>query len=135
MPDGVYAPVVIVLLSDGENTAPPDPIESALVAADRGVRIHTVGIGSAEGVVLEVEGFSVHTRLDEATLQAIARVTDGTYYNAVTEEDLQEIYANLDPELIIEPEPMEVTSLFAGASVLIMLVGGATSMLWFSRVP
>ena len=134
LPEGVYSPAVIVLLSDGENTAPPDPFESALLAADRGVRIHTVGIGSAEGIVLEVEGFSVHTRLDEATLQMIANVTDGSYYNAVTETELQEIYQNLDPELVIEPEPMEVTSLFAGASVLLLLVGGATSMLWFSRL-
>jgi Ca-activated chloride channel family protein len=135
MPEGVYAPAVIVLLSDGENTAPPDPLEAALIAKDRGVRVHTVGIGSPEGIVLEVEGFTVHTRLDEATLQAIADITDGTYYNAVTEEELRSIYENLDPELIIEPEPMEVTSLFAGASVLLLLIGGATSLMWFSRFP
>lgn len=135
MPEGEYASAVIVLLTDGENTAPPDPMEAALAASDRGVRVHTVGIGSAEGVVLEVEGFSVLTRLDEPTLQAIADVTDGTYYNAVTEEDLRSIYENLDPELVIEPEPMEVTSLFAGASVLLLLIGGATSLLWFSRFP
>jgi Ca-activated chloride channel family protein len=135
MPEGEYASAVIVLLTDGENTAPPDPVEAAMVARDRGVRIHTVGIGSAEGIVLEVEGFSVHTRLDEATLQMMAELTDGTYYNAVTEEELRSIYENLDPELVIEPEPMEVTALFAGASVLLLLVGGATSLLWFSRFP
>lgn len=135
MPEGMYAPAVIVLLTDGENTAPPDPIEAALVAKDRGVRIHTVGIGSPEGIVLEVEGFSVLTRLDEPTLQQIAEITDGTYYNAVTEEDLQSIYENLDPELVIEPEPLEVTSLFAGASILVLLVGGGMSMLWFGRFP
>jgi Ca-activated chloride channel family protein len=135
MPEGEYAPAVIVLLTDGENTAPPDPIEAAFTSRDRGVRIHTVGIGSAEGVVLEVEGFSVLTRLDEPALRMIADITHGTYYNALTEDDLRSIYANLDPELVIEPEPMEVTSLFAGASVLLLLVGGATSLLWFSRFP
>jgi Ca-activated chloride channel family protein len=135
MPDGMYAPAVIVLLTDGENTAPPDPYEAALLAKDRGVRVHTVGIGSVEGAILEVEGFTVHTRLDEATLQMIADVTDGTYYNAVTEEELRSIYSNLDPELVIEPEPMEVTSLFAGASVLFLMIGGALSLLWFSRFP
>lgn len=135
VPDGVYESAVIVLLTDGENTAPPDPIEAAMVAADRGVRIHTVGIGSAEGVVLEVEGFSVHTRLDEPTLRMMAEITDGTYYNAVTEEELRSIYENLDPELVVEPESVEVTALFAGASVLFLLVGGATSLLWFSRFP
>jgi Ca-activated chloride channel family protein len=135
MPEGMYAPAVIVLLTDGENTAPPDPIEAALTAKDRGVRVHTVGIGSPEGIVIEVEGFTVHTRLDEATLQMIADVTDGTYFHAVTEEELRSIYQNLDPELVIEPEPLEVTSLFAGASILLLLAGGATSLVWFSRFP
>lgn len=135
VPEGVFAPAVIVLLSDGENTAPPEPMEAAIAAAERGVRIHTVGIGSAEGIVLEVEGFRVHTRLDEATLQMIADVTGGTYYNAVTEDELRSIYENLDPELVIEPEPLEVTSLFAGASVLFLLVGGSLSLAWFSRFP
>jgi Ca-activated chloride channel family protein len=131
----MYAPAVIVLLTDGENTAPPDPMEAAMIAADRGVRVHTVGIGRPEGTTLEVEGFMVHTQLDEAMLQQIAAITDGRYYNAVTEEDLHSIYANLDPELVIKPEPMEVTSLFAGVSVLLLLVGGAISLLWFSRFP
>jgi Ca-activated chloride channel family protein len=135
MPEGVYAPAVIVLLTDGENTAPPDPIEAALIARDRGVRIHTVGIGSPEGIVLEVEGFNVLTRLDEATLKQISEITDGTYYNAQNEEELHSIYENLDPELVIEPEPMEVTSLFAGTSVLLLLIGGALSLVWFSRFP
>ncbi len=135
MPEGMYAPAVIVLLTDGENTAPPDPLEAALTAADRGVRIHTVGIGSPEGIILEVEGFTVHTRLDEPMLQQIADITDGTYYNAVNEEELRSIYENLDPELVIEPEAMEVTSLFAGASILLLLIGGTSSLLWFSRFP
>ena len=46
-----------MLLTDGENTEPPDPLEAAQAAADRGVRIHTVGIGSPAGTTLEVEGF------------------------------------------------------------------------------
>ena len=135
MPEGVYAPAVIVLLTDGENTAPPDPIQAALMARDRGVRIYTVGIGSAEGIVLEVEGFSVLTRLDEPTLQQIAAITDGRYYSAVTEDDLNSIYENLDPELVIQPEPLEVTSIFAGASILLLMLGGATSLVWFGRFP
>lgn len=135
MPEGVYSPAVIVLLTDGENTAPPDPLEAAQFAADRGVRIYPIGIGSAEGVILEVEGFTVHTRLDEAMLQQLAQFTDGAYYNAENEEELQAIYEELDPQFVIKPEAMEVTSLFAGASVLLMLIGGAFSLVWFSRLP
>lgn len=135
MPEGVYTSAAIVLLTDGENTAPPDPFEAAQVAADRGVRIYPIGIGSAAGATLEVEGFSVHTRLDEATLEQLALLTDGVYYNAENEEELQAIYANLTPQFVIQAEEMEVTSIFTGASILLMLLGGAFSLLWFSRLP
>ncbi len=135
LPDGTYMPAVIVLLTDGENTDPPDPFEAAQSAADRGVRIHAVGIGSATGATLEIEGFSIHTQLDEATLQQIADLTDGDYYNAENEEELRTIYENLDPQLVVKPEEMEVTSLLAGASILIFLLGGACSLVWFSRLP
>lgn len=135
VPPGTYAPAVIVLLTDGENTAPEDPFEAAQVAADRGVRIHTVGIGSPEGAILQLEGFSVHTQLDEAMLRQIAAQTDGAYYNAQNEEELRTIYENLDTQLVVRPDGMEVTSLFAGAGFLLLLVGGACSLLWFGRVP
>jgi Ca-activated chloride channel family protein len=136
VPQGTFAPAAIVLLTDGENTdGRPDPLAVSLLAAERGVRIYTVGIGSPQGAILNVEGFSVHTRLDELMLQQISQITQGAYYNAQTEEDLSDIYANLDTQLIIKPEEMEVTSLFAGTSVLLLLIGGALSLLWFGRVP
>ena len=124
-----------MLLTDGENTAPPDPLEAVQAAADRGVRVYTVGIGSPEGATLEIEGFSIHTQLDEPTLQAVAERTGGTYFNAVDEEGLRAIYANLNPELGIAAEKMEVTALFAGVSALLLLIGGALSLFWFSRLP
>ena len=135
VPAGIYTPAVIVLLTDGENNESPDPLEVAQLAADRGVRIHTVGIGSAAGTTLQVEGFTVHTQLNEALLQQISELTGGTYYNAENEQDLQAIYENLDTQLVVKPEKMEVTSIFAGASILVLLVGGTFSLLWFSRVP
>ena len=135
MPKGVYAPAVIVLLTDGENTAPPKPLEAAQASLDRGVRIYTVGIGSAEGSILHVEGFTVRSRLDEATLQQISQLTEGQYFNAENEQDLQAIYQNINPQFVVKPEKMEVTSLVAGAGMLILLIGGAFSMLWLSRLP
>jgi Ca-activated chloride channel homolog len=135
VPEGVYAPAVIVLLTDGENTAPPDPFDAAQSAVARGVRIHTVGIGSPAGTILQLEGFSVHTQLDEAALRQIAHVTGGSYFNALDEDELLSIYAGLDSELVLRGEKLEVTSLFAGASILILLMGGAFSLVWFSRVP
>jgi Ca-activated chloride channel family protein len=135
MPEGTYSSAVIVLLSDGENNVNPDPLSAAQAAADRGVRIHTIGLGSATGTTLKVNGFTVHTQLDEAMLQQISQMTGGTYHNAVNEEDLRKIYANINPQLVVKPEKTEVTSLFAGVSLLFLLAGGALSLLWFSRVP
>ena len=135
MPKGMYTSGVIILLTDGENNQNPDPAVAAQAAADRGVRVYTVGIGSPAGVNLHVNGFNVHTRLDEAMLQQIAELTDGTYYNAETEQDLLKIYDNLNPQLVIEPKKIEVTSIFAGMSIVTLLIGGTFSLLWFSRLP
>jgi Ca-activated chloride channel homolog len=135
VPQGVYSPAAIVLLSDGENNINPDPLEAAQLAADRGVRIFTVGVGSPAGATLEIEGFKVHTQLNEVMLQDISQLTGGAYFNAQSEGDLLEIYKNLDTQLVIRPEEMEITSILAGAGVLVLLIGGFFSLAWFSRLP
>jgi len=134
-PQGWYPSSVIVLLSDGENNESPDPIAVADVAADLGVRVYTIGIGSTVGAILEVEGFTVFSQLNEALLQNISDITGGVYSNAANEEDLVRIYRDLEPKLSIKSEEIEVTSLFAGAGILLFLVAGALSLLWFGRVP
>ena len=132
---GQHGSAVIVLLSDGENNERPDPIAAAQAAADRGVRVYTVGLGSTGGTTLHVNGFTVHTQLDEVSLQQIAQITGGTYYNATSAQDLTKIYGGLDPELVIRPEKIEVTSIFAGASAAVLMLGGLLSLFWFSRLP
>ncbi|MBL8062657.1 MAG: VWA domain-containing protein [Anaerolineales bacterium] len=126
---------VIVLFTDGENNMNPDPVTAALVAAERGVRIHTIAFGSTEGTQLTVNGFTVFTQVNEAALQQISEITAGTYYNAQNEDDLSEVYENIEPRLKMETEETEVTAVFAGVSILILLIGGMLSLLWFSRVP
>lgn len=126
---------VIILLTDGENTEGPDPLAAAQEAAARGVRVYTIGIGSAAGTVLTVNGFTVHTRLDEQTLQQIAQITGGEYFNAQNEEELQSVYKDLIPQLVIRPEEIEITSIFAGAGIIFLLTGGLFSFLWFNRLP
>ncbi len=135
MPQGTFTSAVIVLLTDGENNEEPDPLTIAQAATDLGIRIYTVGIGSAAGAVLNIEGFNIHSRLDEPMLQQLSLMTGGTYYNAESQEDLINIYDNLDPQLVIKPEEMEITPLFAGMSIFILLIGGACSLLWFGRLP
>ena len=126
---------VIVLLTDGENNMDPNPLEAALLAAERGVRIHTIAVGSPEGTQLTVNGFTVFTQVDEAALQQISEITQGMYFNAQDEDDLREVYESIEPRLQIEQEEQEVTAVFAGVSILILLIGGLLSLLWFSRVP
>ncbi len=135
VPAGVYEPAVIVLLTDGENTAEPGPSEAAQAARDRGIRIHTVGIGSAAGTTLEVEGFLVHTQLDEAALQDIATLTDGTYHAAADGEDLASMYDDIGSRLVVRTEPFELTSLLAALGFALLLVGGVASLRWFGRMP
>jgi Ca-activated chloride channel family protein len=132
---GSYPSAVILLLTDGENTSSPDPLEVAQLAATAGVRIYPVGIGSREGTVLQLEGFNILTQLNETTLQEIASLTNGAYYHAADEETLQEIYENVDLQLAIGGEKMEVTAIFAGLSLLFFLAAAAFSLLWLGRMP
>jgi Ca-activated chloride channel family protein len=126
---------VIVLLTDGENNMNPNPVEAALLAAERGVRIHTIAVGSPEGTMLTVNGFTVFTQVNEEALKQISEITQGTYFNAQDEEDLRQVYESIEPRLSVEQEETELTAVLAGLSILILMVGGLLSLLWFSRVP
>ena len=131
---GSHTSALIVLLSDGENNEQPNPLTVAQGAADQGIRIYTVGIGTAQGTTLDLNGFRVHTSLDELTLQRIAQVTDGTYFNATNQGDLHSVYGQLSEQLVIKPELIEVTALFAGAGVLLLMAGGLSSLFWLGRL-
>jgi len=134
-PQGWYPSAMIVLFSDGENNENPDPTVIADLAVDLGVRVYTVGVGTALGTVINVDGLSIQTQLDEASLQYIADATGGRYYNASDEGQLDKIYSDLQPKLSIKPEELELTSLFAGLGILVFLIGGVLSMRWFGHVP
>ncbi|NTU78870.1 MAG: VWA domain-containing protein [Chloroflexales bacterium] len=134
LPRGTYAPAAIVLLSDGENNAQPDPLAAAQAAAERGVRIYTVGVGSAAGTTLQLDGFSVHSRLEEEALRQIAQLTGGAYYGPQDSAGLRGIYDEVAARLVARPEATEVTALFVGAGLLLLLAGGLCSFLWFNRL-
>lgn len=134
VPPGTYTSAAIVLLTDGENNLRPDPLAAAQTAAERGVRIYTVGIGSPSGADLLVNGFMIHTQLDEALLKQISSITGGTYYNAESAQELLKVYNDLEKQLVVKPEKTEVTSILAGAGIFILLAGSAFSLLWFGRL-
>ena len=134
MPPGSYPSAVIILLTDGQRTTGPDPLEAAKLAADRGVRVFTVGIGTKEGEVIGFEGWSMRVRLDEDTLKQVANITQGEYFYAGTAVDLKKVYENLNSRLVFEKKETEVSALFAGAGALLALVAAALSVLWFHRI-
>ena len=135
VPAGTHTSAAIVLLTDGENNESPDPAAAAQAAADQGIRIFTVGLGSPSGTTLDLNGFQVHTQLNEPLLQQIASVTQGAYYRAEDAAQLRSIYDNLDPRLVVEAQKIEVTSIFAGTSILILVLGGLSSLIWLGRLP
>jgi Ca-activated chloride channel family protein len=132
---GSYTSAVIVLLSDGQSNAGKDPLEVVSQAADKGVRIYTVGLGSTQGTIVNVNGSMMRVSLDEAALTSIAQRTAGQYFKAESANDLSSIYEKLSTRLVIKPELTEITALFAGFAALIMVVGGVLSLLWFNRLP
>ena len=134
-PRGAFAPAVIVLLTDGENTDPPDPIEVAQRAADRGVRVHTVGLGTDEGATIEIDGFSLFTQLNEPVLQQIALLTEGSYFRVEDVDGMSSVYEELETEFVVESREVEVTFAFGGVGALLLLAGGALSLFWFGRMP
>jgi Ca-activated chloride channel homolog len=134
VPPGSYTSAVIILLTDGQSNVGPDPVEAARMAAERGVRVFTVGVGTAEGETLRFEGWSMRVRLDEETLKAISDLTRGEYFYASNAADLNTIYQTLNSRLVMEKQETEITALFAGAAAALAILAAALSVLWFSRL-
>ncbi len=134
VPPGSYTSAAIILLTDGQRTTGPDSMEAARMAADRGVRVFTVGIGTTKGETIGYEGWSMRVRLDEDTLKAIADVTRGQYFYAGTSTDLKKVYESLNTRFLLEKKDMEISALFAAAAALTGLVSALLSLLWFNRI-
>ena len=133
-PIGYYGGTAIVLLTDGENTSGPEPANLADLASAAGVKIYTIGLGSAAGTVLEIGGFSIATHLDEDSLKQIAQISGGTYYNATDATSLSQVYDSVQLNWVSRSVPHEVTSLVAGIATLLLLAGAVVSVLRRGRV-
>jgi Ca-activated chloride channel family protein len=134
VPPGSYKSAAIILLTDGQATTGPDPIEAARMAAERGVRVYTVGVGTPNGEILVGEGWSMRVRLDEETLKQIANLTSAEYFYAGTAVDLKKIYQSLNSRFVLEKKETEITALFAALAALTVLLSAALSLAWFNRI-
>ncbi len=131
---GSYTSAAIILLTDGQRTTGVDSLEAAKMAADRGVRIYTVGIGTVDGETIGFEGWSMRVKLDEETLKAIANKTQAEYFYAGTAADLKKVYETLSSRLTVEKKETEISGLLALAAAVLALVSASLSLLWFNRI-
>jgi Ca-activated chloride channel family protein len=134
VPPGSYEEAAIILMTDGQNTTGPDPMNVAQMAADRGVKVFTVGFGTEEGEIISIEGWRMRVRLDEDTMKKIANLTHGEYFRAGSGADLMSVYEALKSRLLLEKRQVEITALFAYAAGLLMLAAAGLSVWWFGRV-
>jgi len=134
VPPGSYSSAAIIMLTDGQRTTGVDPLEAAKMAADRGIRVYTVGIGTVDGETIGFEGWSMRVRLDEETLKAIATRTSADYFYAGTANDLKKVYETLSSRLTVEKRETEVSALFALAAAVLALLSAGLSVLWFNRI-
>ncbi len=134
VPPGSNNSAAIVLLTDGRRTTGPDPLDAAKMAADRGIRVFTVGFGSAAGGPALVEGYSIFMMFDEETLKAIAGVTRAEYFHAASADELKRVYEALSSRFVLTKEEREVTALFAAVAAFLTLASAGLSLLWFHRL-
>ena len=134
VPPGSNGSAAIVLLTDGRRTTGPDPLDAAKMAADRGIRVFTVGFGSAAGGPAMVEGYSIFMMFDEETLKAIAGLTRAEYFHASSADELTRVYEALSSRFVLTKEEREVTALFAAVAAALTLASAALSLAWFHRL-
>jgi Ca-activated chloride channel family protein len=131
---GSYNSAAIILLTDGQRTTGVDSLDAAKLAADHGVRVYTVGIGTVDGETIGFEGWSMRVRLDEETLKGIARATQAEYFYAGTAADLKKVYETLSSRLTVEKKETEISALLALGAAALALLSAGLSLLWFNRI-
>jgi Ca-activated chloride channel family protein len=124
------APAAIVLLSDGKSVRGSDPLEAARDAKDRKIPIYTVALGTAQGTI---DG-GKPVPPDPQTLAQVAKLTGGAAFTAGDVEKLDQVYDRLGSQVATEKRKLEVTNLFAGGSLALIVLSALTSIRWFGRV-
>lgn len=156
----IYQPDIIVLLTDGANTHGPLPLDVAQNAADRQVRVYTIGFGTTEfsemvctqeqlgsdafgngfdsGFFGRFGGGDINFRrfllLDEPTLRGVADITGGSYFRAENANQLYDIFLDLPAQIILQEERLEISVLFSTLGFLFVLMAITLSLVW-NRFP
>jgi Ca-activated chloride channel family protein len=131
---GSYRSAAVVLLTDGQRTAGPDLTDAARMAADHGVRVYTVGIGTKAGKVIQFQGWSVRVKLDEDSLKKIADLTRGEYFNAGSADDLRDVYGTLQSRVVLRHQETEITALVVALGTTVAVTAAFLSLAWHHRL-
>ena len=131
---GSYESAAIILLTDGRRTTGVDTLEAAKMAADHGVRVYSVGLGTVDGEVPGFENWSIYIKLDEPTLKAVAHATQAEYFYAGTAETLKKVYEKLGSRMMVEKKETEVSGLLALLAAVLAIASAALSQWWFNRI-
>jgi len=134
VPPGSFKSAAIIMLTDGRRTTGPDPLEVARMAANRGVRVFTVGFGSASGGSVDIDGMSIYMRFDEEVLKQVAGITQAEYFHAKDAEGLKKVYEDLNRTFALERKETEISALFAAVAALLAVASAVLSLLWFNRL-
>jgi Ca-activated chloride channel homolog len=127
--------MAVILMSDGKPTLGPDPKEASKLAADLGIRVYAIGVGTTQGATLKVDGMNMRVRLEEEALQDIAKTTMAEYFEASRPEDLRKIFQTLNARLTLEkPKQTEVTSSFVALGSLLIVLSAMISLFVRQRV-
>jgi Ca-activated chloride channel homolog len=127
------APARIVLLSDGYNTVGREDTQAIDAARAAGVPVSTIAFGTDYGT-LDLDGETVPVPVDRATLEKIADETGGSYSEAASAAELEQVYADLGSQIGYTTEPQDISPWFVRAGVLLALVGAVLSLFWTNRL-
>jgi Ca-activated chloride channel family protein len=126
-------PARIVLLSDGSNTVGRGTDQAVDSALDAGVPVSTIAFGTDYGSV-EIEGDSVPVPVDRAALEEIAEQTGGSYSEAASAAELEDVYSDLGSQIGYTTEPQDVSYWFVRGGVLLALLGCVLSLVFTNRL-
>ena len=135
VPPGSNGTAAIVLVSDGESNIGPDLLQAGKLAAERGVRVFAVGVGTTDGTTLSVDGWSMRVRLDEAALKKLADMTRGEYFRASSATNLKAIYKHLSASLALgKGRQTEITAVLVAVGAALAAIAALLSMLRSGRI-
>ena len=156
----IYEPDIIVLLTDGANSQGPNPLDAAQQAADRGIRVYTIGFGTSDpGQMICSQqqmgsdtfsggfggfgggfggggggNFRRFVVIDETTLRTVADMTGGAYFRAENADQLLDVFLNLPTQIVLQKQSLEISVLFSILGAIFVIAAVTLSLLW-NRFP